>query len=190
METSEDISLEFARLRNRLFDLEEQFNPHGADLRLGPPRNATVSPEFWDEVNALAAEGLEIVKQHRAYFMAKGDPPRMDSDGGFWPKLFVLVSAAGTVWTDKPVPPAMPLEAIESVLFALMEISEYTEVVPGETLKKNQEALTGFITAFPGLAPRADAYADRLPGSMRKGIIKAAAEAARKAPWLDLRKLM
>jgi|GEM_PF-4963147 len=190
MESSHDISLEFAGLRLRLLDLTEIFNPHGADLRLGPPLNAHVSPEFWDEVESLARDGIETMKLHRVYFMTKDDPPRLSSDGGFWHNLFDLVSAAGAVWSKKPVPPAMRLETIESILASLVWIAEYSEVVPGDILKRNQEALTQFLMAFPGLAPRADSYADNIPWSMRKGIVKAAAETAQKAPWLDLRKLM
>ena len=122
--------------------------------------------------------------------MTKDYPPRLSSDGGFWHNLFDLVSAGGAVWSKKPVPTAMPLETIESILASLVEMAEYGEMVPGDILKRNQEALTQFLIAFPGLAPRADSYADSLPGSMRKGIVKAAAETAQKAAWLDLRKLM
>jgi len=60
----------------------------------------------------------------------------------------------------------------------------------GKPLTWSREALTLFLIAFPGLAPRVDSYADSLPGSTRKGIVKAAAEAAQKAPWLDLSELM
>ena len=112
MESSHDISLEFAGLRLRLLDLTEIFNPHGADLRLGPPLNAHVSPEFWDEVESLARDGIETMKLHRVYFMTKDDPPRLSSDGGFWHKRIYPMQ----MWLDGIIfSTSSPLQALSGL---------------------------------------------------------------------------
>jgi hypothetical protein len=190
MDIPEDVTLEFTGLRLELMDLEERFNPRGEDLSAGPPRTAKAWPGMWDDIEKLAGAGLSLVDSRRTYFLTPSSPSRMHDDGMFWHRLLLLISGAGAVWARKASPPALPLETIESVMGSLLAVSEYTAVVPDEVFRANGDALRNFVTAFPGLGPLVDDWADSQPPGDRKGIARAAAESARMAGWPDLGKLI
>ncbi len=190
MDTAEDIALEFAGLRLELMDLEERFNPRGEDLSAGPPRAARAWPGIWDDIARLARAGLAMVESRRTYFLTPSSPSRMHDDGRFSYRLLWLIAAAGSVWARKSTPPALPLETIESIMKSLLALSEYTAVVPDEIFRANGEALKNFVTAFPGLGPLVEDWAEKQPPGDRKGIARSAAEAARMAGWPDLGKLL
>jgi hypothetical protein len=59
-------------------------------------------------------------------------------------------------------------------------VSEYSAVVPADILKRNWEALTNFLIAFPSLAAFAEEMAENLGGGLRKEMILGAASAGRK----------
>lgn len=151
-----ELSKEFAGLNYKLDDLETRFNPKGLNLHFGTPKDAEIWPGLWDEIDGLAGQGLSLVNAHRDYFIRQDTPSRMYDDGMYWYKLFLFIYAVSIAQLHNENPGATPTPGTqESILDSLIDISEYTSVVPGDIYKRNQEALAQFLLAFPDLSGNA-----------------------------------
>jgi hypothetical protein len=151
----QDFSGEFKGLRERLMALEKRFNPEKSNLHFGAPRTSMVWPGLWEEIDELACEGLKKVNEHRDYFLEQG----MYDDGMYWYELFLLIHGVGVAQSNGQGPTELPtLETQRSILSCLVDISEYSVVIPGDIYSRNCEALTAFLWAFPDLESEADAF--------------------------------
>ena len=92
---SENLSSEFMGLKERLAALERRFNPEGFNLHFGVQKSSKVWPGFWEELEQLAREGLEMVKKNQDYFISPDAPSHMYDDDMFWYDLFQLIHGAG-----------------------------------------------------------------------------------------------
>src|SRR5665647_2395877 len=149
------IAGEFEQLKERLAALEKRFNPEKFNLHFGVLKTSMVWPGLWEEIDELAREGLKKVNENRDYFMECS----LYEDGGYWYDLFLLIHGVGVAQSNGQGPTELPaIETQRSVLSCLVDISEYSVVIPGDIYKRNVEALTAFLWAFPALEPEAEAF--------------------------------
>lgn len=185
----EEMLLDFVGLRLALMDLEERYNRRGEKLAFATPGAARAWPGLWEELERLAREGLGKADKHRGRLSRPdGEPSRLREDGDFWFKLFLLIGSASAEWASRPHPPALPLDTIESIQRSLIAITEYTASGESEIQQRNGLALNCFLTAFPGLGPAVEAWADGQPPCIAGGMARAAARAARQAGMPDILK--
>ncbi len=135
--------------------LEKRFNPEKFNLHFGVRKTSTVWPGLWEKIDELAREGLKKVTEHRDYFLERG----MYDDGMYWYEMFLLIHGVGVAQDNGQGPTEPPaIETQRSILSCLVEMSEYSVVIPGDIYSRNREALTAFLLAFPDLASGADAF--------------------------------
>jgi hypothetical protein len=144
----------FAPLHERLRTLERRLNPSEQNLHFGGQLN--VVPKDFDELLALASEGLRTVRNYDAYFKKHG---LYERDGFFWYDLCLLISVASR----------QGLTVSESVLRPLVEVlvdmSQYSLATGGDMVKRNHEALGNLLWGFslPSLQAIARARAKQSP---------------------------
>lgn len=191
MDTAESIFLDFVGLRLELMDLRERFNPAGEKLDFRPPRTAKAWKGMWEHLERLAGEGLAKAGEHREYLaVGEGVPSRMRDDGDFWFDFFLVVGSAASDWSARTHPPALRLETIESLLGSLLAMTEFTSSRESEIQQRNAQALNCFLTAFPGLGPAAELWAERQPPGLARGMARAAAHAAGQAGLPDILRML
>lgn len=178
-EGEEGFSEEFKYHKERLRALEKRFNPKELNLHFGAPKDAEVWPGLWADIEALAREGLARINMHRDYFLTRKAPSAMYDDGMYWYDLFLLIHAVGISQAHSQNVNDDPLDdTIDSILKCLVEISEYTAVVPADIFKRNWEALADFLFAFPYLAETAAEMAEGFEEGHRKQMVLGAAHYA------------
>lgn len=151
----QDFSGEFDELKEQLIALERRFNPEKLNLHFGAPRTSVVWSGLWEEIDVLAREGLKKVNEHRDHFIEKS----LYADGGYWYDLFLLIHGVGVAQSNDQGPTEFPtIETQRSILSCLVDISEYSVVVPGDIYMRNIDALTAFLWAFPDLESEADGF--------------------------------
>lgn len=179
MADMDDYAREFRPLKNHLTALRKRFNPEELNLHFGVPKDAEVWPGLWSEIEELAQKGLALINKHRDFFLTRRDPSAMYGDGMYWYDLFLFIHAISIAQAhSQNVHDEPSAETVDSVLKCLIEISEYTAVVPGDIFKRNWEALAGFLFAFPGLAGTAVSMAEGFEEGHRKQIVMSAARRA------------
>lgn len=179
MADMENYAEDFRPLKNRLIALRKRFNPEELNLHFGAPKEAEVWPGLWSDIEELAQKGLALINKHRDFFLARQAPSAMYDDGMYWYDLFLFIHAVSVAQShsqnvlDKP-----SAETVESVLKCLIEISEYSSVVPGDIFKRNWEALAAFLSAFPELANTAASMAEGFEEGLRKQMVLGAAHSS------------
>ncbi len=177
----EDHRDEFLELHDNLNDLERRFNPKELNLHFGAPRDAEVWPGLWTDIEGLAREGLDRVSGHRDYFLSQKVPSAMYEDDMFWYDLFLFIGAVSIANAHSESVHDEPSEkTLASILECLIDVSEYTAVIPADIFKRNWEALANFLNAFPALAESAEERAGSLEDGLRREMILGAASSARR----------
>jgi len=155
----QDFSGEFKELKQRVMAIEKRFNPEKFNLHFGVLKTSMVWPGLWEEIDELSREGLKKVKEHHDYFIEHDVPSRMYDDGMYWYVLFLLIHGVGIAHANGKGPTEPPaIETQRSILSCLVDMSEYSVVIPADIYSRNFEALTAFLRAFPDLAPEAEAF--------------------------------
>jgi hypothetical protein len=149
----------FAPLRERLRAFERRVNPKQENLHFGGQLN--IAPKDFDELLALASEGLRAVRNHDVYF--KKHP--LYDDGMFWYELFLLISVASRQGVT------VSESVLRSLVEVLVDMSHYSlapyggRLVPVDIIKRNHEALGNLLWGFslPSLQLFAQARAKQSP---------------------------
>jgi len=153
---AKEIERAFAPLHERLRTLERRLNPTKQNLHFGGQLN--VVPDDFDELLALASEGLRAVRNEDAYFRQHA----LYDDGMFWYDLFLLISAASLHGRTGM---AVPESVLRPLVEVLVDISHYSMRHGGDITKRNHEALGNVLYGFslPSLQVLARARADQSP---------------------------
>lgn len=131
----------FGTLHQRLRTLERKLNPSEQYMCFRAGLN--VAPEDFEELLALAAEGLRTVRKHDPYFRKY----RLYDDGMFWDDLFMLIWFA-SLHGQKGM--AVPESVLRSLVEVLVDISHYSLVGGGgDIVKGNENALANLLYRFP-----------------------------------------
>jgi hypothetical protein len=159
--SANEIERAFAPFHEHPRTLERRLNPSEQNLHFGDKLN--VVPKDFDELLALASEGLRTVRNYDAFFKEHGL-----AWGMFWYHLFPLISVASL----------QGLRVSESVLRPLVEVlvdishylmatggDQFHTIVAADMVQLNHEALGNLLWGFslPSLQLIAEARAKQSP---------------------------
>jgi hypothetical protein len=136
------VSRHFESLRSRLRRLEQEYNPDNENLHFNPLSQA--DSELYPAMLALADEGLQVVRQHDAYFSRHA----LYDDGMYWYDLFLFISAAAARIRIDKSPASVSPELVDGLILILARMTRYSNVHGGDIAKRNDEALGNTLLAF------------------------------------------
>jgi len=133
----------FQNLHARLGNLERTYNPSGGDLHSCILES--VDADLYNELLAIAQEGLSEVRQHRELYHDRG----LYEDGTFWYDLCLIVTAAALTAAEDRMQESIPRDVVTNLVETLVGLAEHsTTIGTGEMCRRNQEALGNTLYAF------------------------------------------